>query len=64
MSESPANLRLALSELRRGPIVWEQGLKFPHKAMGRLPEAVEGPLSLRVRASLAKDGSVCGWSGN
>lgn len=58
MSEGPASLRISLSELRRGPVTWTRSLESPHAAIPGLPASLEGPVTLRVRATLAEDGGV------
>ncbi len=58
MSEGPASLRLALSDLRGGPVAWERSLESPRVALGEVPEALDGPLAIMVQASSAENSGV------
>jgi uncharacterized protein len=58
VSEGPASLRLAVSDLRGGSIAWERTLESPRVALGEVPEALDGPLSITVRASSAEGTGV------
>jgi len=58
MVEGPASLRLSLAELRGGPTAWTRSLESPHAAIPGLPEQLEGPLTVRIRATLAEDGGI------
>lgn len=52
------SLRIPLSELRTGPVDLERMLESPREAMRGLPEQLEGPLTVRVRATLGEDGGI------
>lgn len=58
MTQGPASLRLSLSELHGGPIAWTRTLESPHSAIPGLPEQIEGPLAVHIRADLEEDGSI------
>jgi uncharacterized protein len=58
MLEGPASLHLSLSELRSGPVDWKRTLESPHVAMPGLPKQLQGPLTVRVRATLGEDGGI------